>query len=84
VIGKPPCRRCLLEDMPDQAELAKNLRELIDLIPEENRTGGAEYRKRLEICRDCGHLRRATCELCGCYVEHRAAKKKAGCPAEKW
>ena len=34
---KPFCRRCLLEDMPDEAALAKSIRELIDLLPEDKR-----------------------------------------------
>ena len=32
---KPFCRRCLLADMPSEAQLAKSIRELIDLLPEE-------------------------------------------------
>lgn len=76
-----PCRRCLLQDMPDQAALAASLRELIALIPEEDRAPTALVRRRLDACRACAHLRQGTCGLCGCYVEHRAERKAAFCPA---
>ena len=75
-----PCLRCLLADMPDAAALAKSLRELIDLIPEGDRTPPDQERQRLNACRACEHLNRGTCSLCGCYVEHRAAKVRSDCP----
>ena len=80
-----PCR-CLVGEMPDQAELARILRERIDTIPEEERTPEEEYTRRLEQCRACGDLNRGTCALCGCYVEIRAARQEQRCPAVpgKW
>ena len=57
------------------------LQELISQIPPEDRASEAQVRQRLEACRGCGHLRRGTCGLCGCYVEHRAEKKGASCPS---
>ena len=48
---KPFCRRCLLEDMPSQAELARSIRELVDMLPEENRAPDAERLRRLALCR---------------------------------
>ena len=78
--GKKPCLRCLLADLPEGAALANSLRELIALIPEENRTPREIVRARLAACRRCERLRRGTCGLCGCYVEHRAEKKNADCP----
>lgn len=72
--------------MPDQAELAKLIRERIGTIPEEERTPGEAYARRLALCRECGDLNRGTCALCGCYVEIRAARQEQNCPAVpgKW
>ena len=53
---QPFCRRCLLEDMPSQAELARSVRELVDLLPEENRAPEEERLRRLALCRSCDHL----------------------------
>ena len=77
---RPFCRRCLLEDMPSQAELARSVRELVDLLPEENRAPEEERLRRLDLCRSCDHLLDGMCALCGCYVELRAAKKRMACP----
>ena len=79
-IRKPFCRRCLLEDMPGEAELAKSIRELIDLLPEDKRTAAEVNAQRLTICRECDHLQNGMCVLCGCYVELRAAKRHMRCP----
>ena len=83
---KPFCRRCLLEDMSNEAELAKSIRELIDLLPEEKRTADDIRLERLAICRRCDCLQNGMCVLCGCYVELRAAKRLMKCPAVpgKW
>lgn len=77
---KPFCRRCLLEDMPDEAALAKSIRELIDLMPEEKRAPAETRARRLSVCRVCDRLQNGMCTLCGCYVEIRAAKKHMKCP----
>lgn len=76
---KRPCR-CLIGEMPDEAELAHIIRERISLIPEEERTPETEYAFRLSRCRDCAHLQRGTCTRCGCYVEIRAAWQSRRCP----
>ena len=83
---KPFCRRCLLEDMPDEAALARSIRELIDLLPEEKRSSAEVNAQRLSICRECNHLQNGMCVLCGCYVELRAAKRMMKCPCvpKKW
>ncbi len=78
--SKPFCRRCLLEDMPSEAELAKSIRELIDLLPEHMRAPQEVTAARLEQCRMCDHLHSGMCALCGCYVELRAAKIPLRCP----
>ena len=83
---KPFCRRCLLADMPSEAQLAQSIRELIDLLPEEKRAGTEETERRLKFCRQCDHLQNGMCVLCGCYVELRAAKRLMKCPdvPNKW
>lgn len=85
-IRKPFCRRCLLEDMPDETALAKSIRELVDLLPEEKRAPAEVTAQRLATCRTCDHLQNGMCVLCGCYVELRAAKRMMKCPCvpKKW
>ncbi|MBQ9251486.1 MAG: hypothetical protein IJ188_02465 [Clostridia bacterium] len=78
--GTKPCLKCLLRDLPEEATLAANLQELISQIPEEDRALQPLAQERLAACRSCPWLRRGTCGLCGCFVEHRAEKKKATCP----
>ncbi len=75
-----PCLRCLLREMPEGAALAAVLQELIGRIPEEDRASAETVRNRLAACKECAHLNRGTCGLCGCYVEHRAEKAGAACP----
>ena len=76
---KRPCR-CLIGEMPDEAELAKIIRDRIDTIPEEDRVPEEEYAVRLAKCRECRHLQRGTCARCGCYVEIRAVRRAQRCP----
>ena len=83
---KPFCRRCLLEDMPSQAQLAASIRELIDLLPPERRAEPETVAQRLSACRACGCLIDGMCALCGCYVELRSAKRAMTCPdvPDRW
>lgn len=76
-----PCKKCMLEDI-DFDGIYAHITQLIELIPEEERTAEAEYRRRLDICRQCECLHSGTCEKCGCYVELRAARSKMDCPHE--
>ena len=78
--ARPFCRRCLLEDMPSEAELLRSVQELIDLLPEESRVSAQMRSKRLAACRVCDHLNGGTCALCGCFVELRTAKAHMACP----
>ena len=82
---KRPCR-CLVSEMPDEAELAEAIRERIAAMDDEERTPDEEYAVRLSRCRACAFLQRGTCVQCGCYAELRAAKRRMGCPAvpAKW
>lgn len=77
---RKPCRKCLLQDLPDEKELSEILRERIAQLPEEDRTDPETYKARLGECRVCSSLNRGTCGECGCYVELRAARKKMTCP----
>lgn len=79
-MSRPFCRRCLLEDMPSQAELARSVRELVSLLPDALRVPEGVRLHRLDICRSCDHLIDGMCALCGCYVELRAAKAAQRCP----
>ena len=76
---KKICYRCLLEDM-DENEIMNKVQELIYGIPEDEKTDEAEYRRRLDICKNCDSLICGTCKKCGCYVELRAAGRKRTCP----
>lgn len=79
------CRKCLLEEM-DEEEIYTDLQKYIGQIPEEERTGEEEYRKRLQKCRECEQLLSGMCRICGCYVELRAAVRNRSCPLvhPKW
>lgn len=84
-MSKPFCRRCLLDDL-DEDDFIRSLKERIDSYPAHKRTEDGEYRRRLEICRECRHLENGMCGLCGCYVELRAVKSSSFCPdtGNKW
>ena len=81
-----PCIRCLIADLPDEAQLAELIRQRIELLPPEERTTEEERQERLGRCRRCEHLNHGTCVLCGCYVEIRTARRRMGCPdvPERW
>jgi hypothetical protein len=81
----PFCKRCLLGETDTQEQL-QSIRELIGLLPEEQKTPPALYIARLETCKQCDHLVAGTCARCGCFVELRAAKQALFCPdsAPKW
>lgn len=66
--------------MPGEAALAASVQELVSLLPEHVRADEKVTRSRLGECRQCDHLYGGMCELCGCYVQLRAAKARMGCP----
>ena len=76
------CKRCMLYELADKAAY-ESVRSYIDALPAEVRTEDAEYRRRLEICRECDMFLAAMCRKCGCYVEVRAAKTDSHCPKVK-
>ena len=79
------CKRCLLDEL-DGGELYLSVQERIALLDEDIKVGGKEYGKRLDACKGCDRLTNGMCELCGCFVELRAAKKNIHCPdtPDKW
>ena len=74
------CRRCLLEEL-GQGDYLESVRRYRARLPEKERTPDDVYESRLALCRECGELVNATCNLCGCYVEIRAARRSSACPA---
>ena len=83
--GRVYCRRCMLEDIGEDA-LVQSLNELMLAMPPEEKSDDMLYASRLDICRNCDELNGGTCMKCGCYVEFRALKKRMHCPLgeEKW
>jgi hypothetical protein len=75
------CRRCLLAEMENEKPLYLLMREWLAALTPEERTDPACYEARLALCRQCDALGDGMCALCGCYVELRAAKARAACPA---
>ena len=71
--------RCLLVEA-GEADMARTIAEYVASLDESVRASDADYRTRLDICRECPELMNGTCRLCGCYVETRAAKKGQQCP----
>lgn len=81
-MSKPFCRKCLFEEI-DREGVYSSIKELIAALPAEKRTEEREYRRRLDICRNCEFLGEGTCGKCGCFVELRAAKLNMDCPHEE-
>ena len=76
------CRKCLFNQ--DSGELYQSIQELIASLSPEEKAGEEEYRRRLDVCRECEKLQNGMCLSCGCFVQVRAAKKGESCPWERW
>lgn len=74
------CRRCLLEEL-GEGDYLESVRRYRARLPEKERTPDDVYDARLAACKECTELVNATCNLCGCYVEIRAARRSFACPA---
>ena len=72
------CKKCLILESGD-TDFYEHVQGVIRDIPEEQKTPGDEYARRLGICKGCESLVNGMCVLCGCYVEVRAAKQKQHC-----
>lgn len=73
------CRKCLDEDV-DEGALFQYLDNYVRSLPSDIRVSSAVYEARLLSCVECTHRIEATCTLCGCYCQARAAKKALRCP----
>lgn len=80
------CRKCLNDEIPE-GELIRYLDNYVQSLSETLRVSGKVYEERLSHCAECVHRLEATCTLCGCYCQARAAKKGLRCPipsSPKW
>lgn len=79
------CRRCLLDEIFEVNEY-KNMQKYIENIDKHIKTEDGEYKRRLNLCKECDNLVNGMCNICGCFVEMRAAVKKNYCPdiRSKW
>ena len=68
------CKRCLLREL--DGTYFQSIYEYIQNLPPQWK----------ELCKACGHLVNGMCELCGCFVEVRAAKINQHCAetAQRW
>lgn len=73
------CRKCLLSDIA-QEDFLKNMRNYINNMDPDIKTDKNEYVKRIAACRECEHLYNGLCNICGCFVEYRAAVRSNYCP----
>lgn len=71
-----------MEDTDDQT-LYEKIRRTVEQMDPDVRAEEAEYRRRLEQCRQCDRLLAGMCRVCGCFVEIRAANKNSFCPGER-
>jgi len=42
------------------------------------------YDTRISLCQSCKYLNKGTCELCGCFVKHKAKWSTEYCPKNNW
>ena len=52
----------------------------IDALKAHERASDQIRAARLADCEQCEYLEQATCALCGCYVDYRAARRMQYCP----
>ena len=78
------CKRCLLFEMAGKDDVIAQVEKTKQLLKDDERSSEEEYKRRLDLCKECDKLIDATCLKCGCYVEIRALSKGAHCPGKKW
>lgn len=78
-MSKKICKRCLIAEWENQVT-ADTIRDYVSVISPELKVDDRTYYARLEQCKSCDHLKKATCDLCGCFVEVRAVRKNQRCP----
>jgi len=72
-------RRCLLDELFEEKEY-EHSQDYIEHLDKHIKTEDEEYKKRLDLCKQCDNLINGMCKVCGCFVEMRAAVKKNYCP----
>lgn len=77
------CTRCLLKDFSKE-DYEKIVVQGIKALPPEDLVSDGVLSQRLAVCSSCEKINQGTCLACGCYVEIRAATKKARCPYKNW
>ena len=77
------CYRCLLRDLSKE-DYEQQIGKYLAKIKPEEKTDDTLYEYRLSVCKSCDSLLNGTCNACGCYVELRAAAKRAECPGKRW
>ncbi len=77
------CRKCLDTELPE-GELIRYLDRYVSSLSEDIRVTDKTYEARLSLCAECEYRIEATCTLCGCYCQARAAKKAMKCPIPKF
>lgn len=73
------CRQCLLRELAE-SDVLRSVNDCRSRLEPDIRASDALYERRLDRCKSCEHLNVGTCLLCGCYVELRAAMRRADCP----
>ncbi len=63
------------------ADIESYIEEYIASLPAETAADGRLAQARLKKCACCKHRAGLLCRVCGCFVQVRAAKKIAFCPA---
>lgn len=77
------CKKCLLEKI-DPLGILETVRRKVELIPADERASEDVYYRRLDTCSECSELNLGTCNMCGCFVEYRAATINGKCPKNRW
>jgi len=79
------CKRCLLYEMADDAAYG-SVKNYINAMDPKLKAAEELYKSRLEKCRECDYLLSGMCRACGCFVEIRAIRRDAECPAaqKRW
>lgn len=72
------CKRCLLREL--DGTYFQSIYDYIQNLPPEQKADPETYAHRLSLCKECTHLVNGMCDLCGCFVEVRSAKRLQRCP----
>lgn len=76
------CKKCFLGVQAEN--YTQMIEKCLSMISPRDRTSEVQFAQRIAVCEECADFVTATCQVCGCYVELRAAKKNVHCPRKKW